>query len=71
MKSGSISEDLRATIYHSTFSANAIQLSLRYGTLLVCVTTLAMLVASIYYRSKTIEQQLEKPTTSKNIDESE
>jgi len=31
--SGEISKELRAMIYHSTFSANAIQLSLRYGTL--------------------------------------
>lgn len=50
--SGELSEELRAMIYHSTFSANAIQLSLRYGTLLVCVISLAMLIAACYFKNK-------------------
>lgn len=40
--SGEISEELRATIYHSTFSMNAIELSLCYGTLLCCVVSVAL-----------------------------
>lgn len=50
--SGEISEELRSMIYHSTFSANAIQLSFKYGTLLVCVASLGMLVATLYYSGK-------------------
>lgn len=47
--SGVLSEELRSMIYHSTFSANAIQLSFKYGTLLVGVASLGMLVATLYY----------------------
>lgn len=50
--SGELSEELRTVIYHSTFSANAIQLSLRYGSLLISATTMAMLVAACYYNGK-------------------
>lgn len=50
--SGNISEDLRATIYHTTFSLNAIQLTLRYGSLLVCLMTLTVLIYVVYYRKK-------------------
>lgn len=53
--SGELTDDLRALIYHSSFSANAIQLALKYGTLLICVTTLALLVAACYYRGKSKE----------------
>lgn len=59
LSSGNISEELRTAIYHSTFSANAIQLTLRYGTLLVCVTTLAMLIGAVYYRNKAREMELQ------------
>lgn len=47
---GELSEELRAMIYHSTFSANAIQLYLRYGTLLVSLTSLILLIATCCYR---------------------
>lgn len=50
--SGELSEELKAMIYHSSFSANAIQLSLKYGSLLVSATTMAMLVAACYYNGK-------------------
>lgn len=50
--SGELSDELRAMIYHSTFSANAIQLSLRYGSLLISASTMAMLVAACYYNGK-------------------
>ncbi|XP_058826599.1 lysosome membrane protein 2 [Topomyia yanbarensis] len=49
---GVISEELRNMIYHSTFSANAIQLSFKYGSLLICVTTLALLSMACYFRTK-------------------
>lgn len=50
--SGELSDELRAMIYHSSFSANAIQLSLRYGSLLVSATFMAMLMAGCYYIRK-------------------
>lgn len=52
ISSGELSDELRAMIYHSTFSANAIQLSLRYGSLLISASTMAMLVAACYYNRK-------------------
>lgn len=45
-----IPEELRTILYHSTFSANALQLSLRYGSLLGCAVTLAILIATFYYK---------------------
>lgn len=56
---GELSDELRATIYHSTFSLNAIELSLRYGSLLVTATTMALLVAACYYNRK-ISELLQK-----------
>lgn len=55
--SDEIPEEFRAMIYHSTFSANAIQLSLRYGSLLVVTITLAVLVAGYYYNAKAEEEK--------------
>lgn len=58
--SGELSSELRALIYHSSFSANAIQLALKYGTILTFVTSFALLIAAIYYKSKTKNLQNEK-----------
>ncbi|XP_055628151.1 lysosome membrane protein 2 isoform X2 [Toxorhynchites rutilus septentrionalis] len=49
---GEISDELRNMIYHSTFSANAIQLSFKYGSLLICVTTFSLLAMTCYFRRK-------------------
>lgn len=49
---GDISEELRNMIYHSTFSANAIQLSFKYGSLFICVASLALLTITCYFRTK-------------------
>uniref|UniRef100_A0A1Q3G4P8 Putative plasma membrane glycoprotein cd36 n=1 Tax=Culex tarsalis TaxID=7177 RepID=A0A1Q3G4P8_CULTA len=49
---GEISEELRNMIYHSTFSANAIQLSFKYGSLFICVASLALLTITCYFRTK-------------------
>ena len=57
---GEISKELRAMIYHSTFSANAIQLSLRFGTLIAFVTSLALLVGAIFYRKRTVTKSLQE-----------
>lgn len=46
--SDEVPEELRAMIYHSTFSANAIQLSLRYGSLFGLAISITMLVAGCY-----------------------
>ena len=57
---GEISKELRAMIYHSTFSANAIKLSLRFGTLIAFVTSLALLVGAIFYRKRTVTKSLQE-----------
>lgn len=49
--SDEVPEELRAMIYHSTFSANAIQLSLRYGSLFGLAVSLMMLAAGCYLKS--------------------
>lgn len=54
--SSEVPEELRAVIYHSTFSANAIQLSLRYGSLFGLAVSIAMLVAGCYLKSTETEQ---------------
>lgn len=66
--SGNISEDLRATIYHTTFSLNAIQLTLRYGSLLVCLMTLTVLIYVVYYRKKRKENQKNIAEKKRNAD---
>ncbi|XP_055385355.1 lysosome membrane protein 2 [Condylostylus longicornis] len=57
---GELNEELQTLIFHSTFSANAIQYALKYGTLLICVTTLALLVAGVYYLGKFREKNLKR-----------
>lgn len=57
--SGDLSEDVRSFLYHSTFSVNAIQYALKYGTLLTCLTSFALIVAGCYYLSKMREEQMD------------
>lgn len=71
MVSGHVSEELRALIYHSTFSVNAIQIWLKYGTLLVCVTSFTLLIAVIYYKKKTAEELANNEDTKTNPIEQE
>ncbi|XP_050074377.1 lysosome membrane protein 2 [Anopheles maculipalpis] len=49
---GVISDELRAMIYHSTYSANAIQMSLRVGTLAFFVLSFILLIAKCYYGAR-------------------
>ncbi|XP_053661635.1 scavenger receptor class B member 1 [Anopheles marshallii] len=49
---GVISDELRAMIYHSTYSANAIQMSLRVGTLAIFVLSFVLLIAKCYYHAR-------------------
>ncbi|XP_049292752.1 scavenger receptor class B member 1 [Anopheles funestus] len=49
---GIISDELRAMIYHSTYSANAIQMSLRVGTLAIFVLSFILLIAKCYYQAR-------------------
>lgn len=51
MTSGEVPEEFRAVIYHSTFSANAIQLGLRYGSLLGLIVSTIMLITGFYLRN--------------------
>ncbi|XP_058066953.1 lysosome membrane protein 2-like isoform X1 [Anopheles bellator] len=45
---GEISDELRAMIYHSTYSANAIQMSLRIGSLVIFVLSFVLIAAKCY-----------------------
>lgn len=54
--SDDVPEELRSMIYHSTFSANAIQLSLRYGSLFGLVVSITMLIAACFLKSSDREQ---------------
>ncbi|KAH8261290.1 hypothetical protein KR044_006754 [Drosophila immigrans] len=62
-------DDVLHTLYISTFGLDAIQLALKYGTLLVSVTTFSLIVASVYYlNSKREEQQLEHSKSSAELE---
>ncbi|KAH8415908.1 hypothetical protein KR222_003525, partial [Zaprionus bogoriensis] len=53
----------------STSGLDAIQLALKYGTLLVSVTTFSLIVAGVYYlNSKREEQQLEHSKSSAELE---
>ncbi|XP_055318862.1 scavenger receptor class B member 1-like isoform X3 [Sitodiplosis mosellana] len=54
--SDEVPEELRAMIYHSTFSANAIQMSLRYGSLFGLAVSVTMLVAGCYLKNTESDQ---------------
>ncbi|KAH8370880.1 hypothetical protein KR093_005441 [Drosophila rubida] len=66
---GDFNDDVLHTLYISTFGLDAIQLVLKYGTLLVSVTTFSLIVASVYYlNSKREEQQLEHNKSSAELE---
>lgn len=52
---GEFDESLKNLIYHSSFSANAVQLGLRWGTAFICLISLLLLIAAIYCRMKVKE----------------
>lgn len=54
--SGELSAELRGMIYHTTFSANAIQSILQYGSLSVFVISLIMLITGCYYKNKSNDE---------------
>lgn len=56
--SGAISTELRTLIYHSTFSTNALQLCLNYGTLLLSATSLTLLILMVRYSQRTDEEHV-------------
>ncbi|XP_030388548.1 scavenger receptor class B member 1 isoform X2 [Scaptodrosophila lebanonensis] len=59
--SGDFSEEVLSLLYKSTYGLDAIQLALKYGTLLVCLTSFSIIVASVYYlNSKREEERIEQ-----------
>lgn len=54
--SSEVPERMRAIIYHSTFSANAIQLSLKYGSMFGLAISITILIAGCYLESTEAEQ---------------
>lgn len=68
--SDEVPEELRAVIYHSTFSANAIQLSLRYGSLFGLAISMTLLVAGCYIKNSEENKETETITaTTVTVDE--
>ncbi|XP_055687525.1 scavenger receptor class B member 1-like [Lutzomyia longipalpis] len=53
---GEFSDELISLIFHSSFSANAVQIGLRYGTLLLTATFLALLIGVCWHRGKNSKQ---------------
>lgn len=51
MTSGEVPENFRTVIYQSTFSANAIQIALRYGSLFGLLLSAVMLFTGFYVRN--------------------
>ncbi|KAI8034137.1 hypothetical protein M5D96_013099 [Drosophila gunungcola] len=58
--SGDFSEEVLHKLYLSTFGLNAIQQTLKYGTLLISVTLFSLIVAVVYYMNSRREEQLEE-----------
>lgn len=54
---GELSQKFKELIYHSSYSANAVQLVLRYGTLIITILTLSLLIVSIHNRKKLQEKK--------------
>lgn len=44
---GEMSDDIKSTIFHSTFSANVANLILKYGTLLIMMVTITLIAVTI------------------------
>ncbi|XP_016946835.1 lysosome membrane protein 2 [Drosophila biarmipes] len=66
--SGDISEDVLHTLYISTFGLNAIQQTLKYGTLLISVTSFSLIVAGVYYLNSRREEQLQESKSSAELE---
>ncbi|KAH8233170.1 hypothetical protein KR026_005039 [Drosophila bipectinata] len=63
------SEDVLHTLYISTFGLDALQLSLKYGTLLISVTTFSLIVAGVYYlNSRREELHLQESKSSAELE---
>ncbi|KAH8283582.1 hypothetical protein KR018_008304 [Drosophila ironensis] len=66
---GDFTEDVLHTLYVTTFGLDAIQLALKYGTLLISVTSFSLIVAGVYYlNSRREEQQLQKSKSSAELE---
>lgn len=50
-------DDILQKLYISTFGLDAIQQALKYGTLLVSVTTFSLIVAGVYFMNTKREEQ--------------
>jgi len=66
--SGDFSEDVLHTLYISTFGLNAIQQTLKYGTLLISVTSFSLIVAGVYYLNSRREEQLQESKSSAELE---
>ncbi|EDX08652.1 scavenger receptor class B member 1 [Drosophila simulans] len=66
--SGDFSEEVLHTLYLSTFGLNAIQQTLKYGTLLISVTSFSLIVAGVYYLNSRREEQLQESKTSAELE---
>lgn len=56
------------TLYVSTFGLDAIQLALKYGTLLISVTSFSLIVAGVYYLNRQREEQLQESKSSAELE---
>lgn len=57
-----MSDDLKSTIFHSTFSANVANLILKYGTLLILMVTISLITITIIKLSR-MRTDVGEPTT--------
>ncbi|XP_017070192.1 scavenger receptor class B member 1 isoform X1 [Drosophila eugracilis] len=66
--SGDFSEEVLRKLYLSTFGLNAIQQTLKYGTLLISVTSFSLIVAIVYYLNSRREEQLQESKSSVELE---
>ncbi|EDW31579.1 GL11204 [Drosophila persimilis] len=66
--SGDFSEEILHMLYVSTFYLDAIQQSLKYGTLLISVTSFSLIVAGVYYLNSKREEHLQESKSSAELE---
>lgn len=63
-----MSEDIKSTIFHSTFSANVANIILKYGTLLILMITISLIAITIIKLSR-MRMDLGKPDPTTELEQ--
>ncbi|KAH8376094.1 lysosome membrane protein 2 [Drosophila serrata] len=65
---GDFGEDVLHTLFMTTYGLDAIQLALKYGTLLISVTSFSLIIAGVYFLNSRREEQLQESKSSAELE---